>query len=89
MKETSSQRRAPQRDRSNEDQVLRAPVGIIGTDKTKQREKDTLEMWSRGLCCLLLLNSVNDPVTFSGAEKSLHSQPLGFADQEKLRLPGT
>lgn len=61
VKETSSQRKAPRRDRSDEDQVLCALVGIIGTDKTKQREEDTLEMWSKGLCYLLLLNSVKDP----------------------------
>lgn len=80
MEEISFQRKAPQGDRSSKDQVLCALVGIFGTKGTKQREEDALEMWSRGLCCLLLLNSVSDPVTFSGAEKSLQSQPSSFTD---------
>lgn len=53
---------------SNEDQVLCVPVGIFGNEETKQREDHTLEMWSRGFSCHLLLNSVNDLVTFSEAE---------------------
>ena len=80
VKETSTQRKAPQGNRSDEDEVLCAPVGIFGTEETEQREEGTLETWSRGLCCLLLLNSVNDPVIFSEAEKSLQSQPSGFTD---------
>lgn len=53
---------------SNEDQVLCVPVGIFGNEETKQREARTLEMRSRGFSFHLLLNSVNDLVTFSEAE---------------------
>ena len=48
--------------------------------KAENREEDAPEMWSTGLCSLLLLLSVNDHVIFSGAEESLQSQTLGFAD---------
>ena len=85
VKETSIQRKAPQGDGSDEHHILCAPGGIFGTEETKLREEDTLEMWSRQLCCLLLPNSVDDLVTFSGAEKSLQSQPLGLIDDNPAK----